>query len=83
MNEKEEKTDFEKDDEAFSKQIFQTHILSDDILYYKLENTKNISLASIYAFVQKTIGTYLWHFDGFNLNSDFSGQTNFSGYILW
>jgi len=75
------KTEFEIEDENFSKQFLDLKRVHDDTILYSLRNTGTITQADIYAFVFEQTKTYLWHYDGFNLNSNFDGETNFSGYI--
>jgi len=75
------KTEFEIEDENFSKQFLDLKRVHDDTILYSIRNTGTITQADIYAFVFEQTKTYLWHYDGFNLNSNFDGETNFSGYI--
>lgn len=75
------KTDFEIEDENFSKQFLDLKRVHDDTILYSIRNTGTITQAEIYAFVFEQTKTYLWHYDAFNLNSNFDGETNFSGYI--
>ena len=75
------KTEFEKEDEEFSKQFLELRKVHDDTILYSLRNTKNITQSDIYAFVFEISKNYLWHYDGFNLDTNFDGETNFSGYI--